>query len=126
HSANLLNTTTSLTSSPNPSTTGQAVTLTATVSPVPPATAVPTGTVTFRDGANSLSTVTLVNGSASLTISTLALGSHSLTAVYSGSATFAASTAPVGKQVVNAPAAAATSTTINSTPNPSALGQTGT
>src|SRR2546426_482134 len=120
---NLLNTSTSLTSTPNPSTTGQAVTLTATVSPVPPATGVPTGTVTFRDGANSLSTVTLVNGSASLTISTLALGSHSLTAVYSGSATFGASTSPVVNQVVNAPAAAATSTTINSTPNPSSLGQ---
>src|SRR2546425_332865 len=121
---NLLNTSTSLTSTPNPSTTGQAVTLTATVSPVPPATGVPTGTVTFRDGANSLSTVALVNGSASLTISTLALGSHSLTAVYSGSATFATSTSPVVNQVVNAPAAAATSTTINSTPNPSSLGQT--
>src|SRR5437867_821458 len=121
---NLLNTSTSLTSTPNPSTTGQAVTLTATVSPVPPASGVPTGTVTFRDGATSLGTVTLVNGSASLTISTLALGSHSLTAVYSGSATFATSTSPVVNQVVNAPAAAATSTTINSTPNPSSLGQT--
>src|SRR3989454_1050335 len=121
---NLLNTSTSLTSTPNPSTTGQAVTLTATVSPVPPATGVPTGTVTFRDGANSLSTVTLVNGSASLTISTLVVGSHSLTAVYSGSATFATSTSPTVNQVVNAPAAAATSTTINSTPNPSSLGQT--
>src|SRR5438309_1777811 len=121
---NLPHTSTSLSSTPNPSATGQAVTLTATVSPVPPATGVPTGTVTFRDGANSLSTVTLVNGSASLTISTLALGSHSLTAVYSGSATFGASTSPVVNQVVNAPAAAATSTTINSTPNPSSLGQT--
>src|SRR3989475_348367 len=92
-------TSTSLTSTPNPSNEGQAVTLTATVSPVPPAAGVPTGTVTFRDGANSLGTVTLVNGSASLTISTLALGSHSLTAVYSGSATFATSTsAVVGKE----------------------------
>src|SRR5207302_9183329 len=103
----LVNTSTSLTSTPNPSATGQAVTLTATVSPVPPAAGVPTGTVTFRDGANSLGTVTLVNGSASLTISTLALGSHSLTSVYSGSATFGASTSPFVNQVVNAPAAAA-------------------
>src|SRR5438552_929945 len=117
-------TTTSLSSTPNPSVIGQTVTLTATVSPVPPAVGTPTGTVTFNDGTTSLGTATLVNGSASLTISTLALGSHSLTAVYSGSATFATSTSPVVNQVVNAPAAAATSTTINSTPNPSSLGQT--
>src|SRR2546425_11548780 len=83
----------------------------------------PTGTVTFSDGATSLGVVTLVNGSASLTISTLALGSHSLTAVYSGSATFATSTSAVVNQVVNAPAAAATSTSLTSTPNPSTTGQ---
>src|SRR5436309_2995875 len=117
-------TTTSLSSTPNPSVIGQAVTLTATVSPVPPAVGTPTGTVTFNDGTTSLGVVTLVNGSASLTVSTFAVGSHSLTAVYSGSATFGASTSPVVNQVVNAPAAAATSTTINSTPNPSSLGQT--
>src|SRR5262245_1088515 len=116
----LLSTSTSLSSTPNPSTTGQTVTLSSTVSS---GAGVPTGTVTFRDGANTLSTVPLVNGSASFTISTLALGSHSLTAVYSGSATFAASSSPVVTQVVNAPAAAATSTTLNSTPNPSSLGQ---
>src|SRR2546427_194147 len=113
-------TTTSLTSTPNPSTTGQAVTLSATVTS---AAGVPTGTVTFRDGATVLSTVTLVNGSASLSISTLAAGSHPLTAAYNGSATFAASTSAVVTQIVNAPAAAATSTTLTSTPNPSTTGQ---
>src|SRR3989441_948775 len=118
---NLLNTSTSLTSTPNPSTTGQAVTLTATVSPVPPATGVPTGTVTFRDGANSLSTVALVNGSASLTISTLALGSHSLTAAFNGNATFAASTSAVLTQTVNA---GNSSTSLTSSLNPSTAGQT--
>src|SRR5437773_1924876 len=118
------NTSTTLISTPNPSNVGQAVTLTATVSAVSPAAGVPTGTVTFRDGNTALAVVTLVNGSASLTISTLATGNHSLTAVYSASATFAASTSPVVNQVVNAPAAAATSTTINSTPTPASLGQT--
>ncbi len=117
------NSTTSLTSTPNPSTTGQAVTLTATVSAVAPATAVPTGTITFRDGATSLGVAALVNGSASLTISTLATGSHPLTAVYSGSATFAPSTSAVVTQVVNAPAPAATTTSLTSTPNPSTTGQ---
>src|SRR5213594_123262 len=120
---NLLNTSTSLTSTPNPSTTGQAVTLTATVSAVAPATGVPTGTITFRDGATVLGTATLVNGSASISISTLAAGSHPLTAAYGGSATFAASTSAVVTQVVNAPAAAATTTTLTSTPNPSTTGQ---
>src|SRR2546422_1041400 len=117
-------TSTSLTSTPNPSNVGQAVTLTATVSAVSPAAGVPTGTITFRDGATSLGVVTLVNGSASLTVSTLATGNHSLTAIYSGSPSFATSTSPTVTQVVNAPAAASTSTTINSTPNPSSLGQT--
>jgi len=93
-------TSTTLTSTPNPSTTGQAVTLSATVTS---AAGVPTGTVTFSDGATALGTVTLVNGSASLSISTLAAGSHPLTAAYNGSATFAASTSAVVTQVVNAP-----------------------
>ena len=112
-------TTTSLTSTPNPSTVGQAVTLRATVSPVAPATGVPDGTVTFRDGAATLATATLVNGSASISVSTLATGSHSLTAVYSGSLDFAASTSAAVTQVVNAapapaPAPGATDTvTIN-------------
>jgi len=103
---NLASTSTSLTSTPNPSTVGQAVTLRATVSPVAPATGVPTGSVTFRDGATSLGVVALVNGSASLTISTLAAGSHSLTAAYGGSPTFLASTSAAVTQTVNAAAPA--------------------
>jgi len=117
------NSTTSLTATPNPSITGQAVTLTATVSAVAPATGVPTGTVTFRDGVTVLGTATLVNGSASISTSTLAVGSHPLTAAYGGSATFAASTSATVTQVVNAPGVAATTTSLTSTPNPSTTGQ---
>src|SRR5439155_493896 len=112
-------TSTSLTSTPNPSIVGQAVTLTATVSPAAADTLVPGGTVAFRDGATSLGVVALVNGSASLTISTLAAGSHSLTAAYGGSPTFLASTSAVVTQTVNAnapappPAAGADTVTIN-------------
>ena len=124
HVVNAGNSTTSLTSTPNPSTTGQTVTLTATVSAVAPATGTPTGTVTFRDGATVLSTVTLVNGSASFQTAALAVGSHPLTATYNGSATFSTSTSAVVTQIVNAPAAAATSTSLTSTPNPSTVGQT--
>src|SRR3989475_781968 len=116
-------TSTVLTSTPNPSTTGQTVTLNATVTAVAPAVGVPTGTMTFRDGATVLGTATLVNGSASISISTLAAGSHPLTAAYGGSATFAASTSAVVTQVVNAPAAAARPLPWPSTPTPSAPGQ---
>ena len=92
-------TTTTLTSTPNPSTTGQAVTLSATVIS---AAGVPTGTVTFRDGTNVLGTVTLVNGNASLSVSMRTAGTHPLTATYNGSATFGVSTSATVNQVVNA------------------------
>src|SRR5262245_55239872 len=99
-------TSTALTSTPNPSTTGQAVTLRATVSPAPPATGVPTGTVQFRDGAANLGApVALTTGVATLVTSALAVGSHSLTAVYSGDDDFLASTSAAVTQVVNAVAA---------------------
>jgi len=74
---------------------------------------VPTGTVTFRDGATVLSTVTLVNGSASFQTAALAAGSHPLTATYNGSAAFAASTSATVIQVVNAVNNAADTVTIN-------------
>src|SRR5437667_7486669 len=121
HTVNPSSTTTTLTSTPNTSTPAQPVTLNATVSAVAPAVGVPTGTVTFRDGATSLGVVTLVNGSASLTVSTLTTGSHSLTAVYSGSPNFNASTSPAVTHIVNA---GNTTTSLPSTPNPSNFGQT--
>src|SRR5439155_1608879 len=107
--------------SPSASAFGQAVTLTAVVSPVAPGTGVPTGTVTFRDGATVLATVTLANGSASFVTSTLAVGSHSLTAAYSGGGNFLASTSATVIHTVNP---GSTSTSLSSTPNPSTLGQT--
>src|SRR5437773_1944680 len=113
-------TTTTLTASPNPSTVGQAVTLTATVRPVAPATGVPTGSVSFRDGATTIETATLdATGTASIVVSTLGAGNHSLTAVYAGSPDFQTSTSAVVTQVVRA----ATTTTLSSTPNPSTAGQ---
>src|SRR5438046_3927077 len=78
-------TTTTLATAPNPSAGGQPLTLTATVSPVAPATGVPTGTVAFKDGGVTIGTAPLVNGVATLTISTLFPGAHSLPPVYSGS-----------------------------------------
>ena len=58
------------------------VTLTATVTGTG---AVPTGTVTFKDGATAIGSGTLNSGGiATLTTSSLAVGSHSITAVYAG------------------------------------------
>lgn len=74
----------SLTSSANPSTVGQSVTFTATVSS-PGGGVNPTGTVTFFDGSTPLGTQSL-NGSgvATYITSTLANGVHQVTAVYNG------------------------------------------
>ena len=69
-----------LTASPNPATSGQNVTFTATVTGV-----APTGTVQFADGAAKLgSPVALNGGVAALATSALAPGSHSITATYAG------------------------------------------
>jgi Bacterial Ig-like domain (group 3)/Beta-propeller repeat len=90
-------TATSLSSSPNPSNPGQAVTLTATVTP-----AGATGLVSVRDGNTVVGFAALnANGAASLSSSSLSGGSHSIIAEYSGDAKFAASTSAVLTQVVN-------------------------
>jgi len=90
-------TTTALASSLNPSTLGQAVTFTATVTG-----ASPTGSVQFFNGASSLGTSALAGSVATLTTSALTQGSHTITAVYSGDASNATSTSPAVQQVVNA------------------------
>ncbi len=66
---------------------GQPVTLTANVTGI-----VPTGTVTFSDGATALGTVALTGSTASLTTTTLSAGSHSFTATYNGDGSNNAST----------------------------------
>jgi len=93
----LTSTTTSITSSLNPSGVGQSVTFTATTTG-----SSPTGTVTFKDGANTLGTGTL-NGSAVATFTTSSLtpGSHSITASYGGDSNNSASTSAALVQVVN-------------------------
>ena len=91
---NGLPTTSTLTASPNPATVGQAVTLTTSVTG---SKATPTGTVTFYYGSDALDTVALnSSGVASFTASSTGLpaGTYAIHAVYSGSATYAASTSP--------------------------------
>jgi Bacterial Ig-like domain (group 3)/FG-GAP-like repeat len=113
-------TTTAVTSSLNPSTSGTSVTFTATVSST--TAGMITGSVTFFDGATSLGTGTLAGGVATLTTSLLTTGSHSITGQYGGDTNFAASTSPVLTQTVNAGTKASTTTTVASSLNPSTAG----
>ncbi|SPF35519.1 exported hypothetical protein [Candidatus Sulfopaludibacter sp. SbA4] len=112
-------TTLTLATSPNPSTVGQAVTLTATVFP-----ASATGSVSFRSltmaYVQNLPSVSLVNGSAILTYDGLALGSHALEATYPGGGNYTESYNSVDQTVNQAP----TTTSLQAAPSSSTLGQT--
>jgi len=111
-------TTAALGSSLNPSTYGQAVTFTATVTST---AGTPSGSITFMDGAATLGSGTLnASGQATLTPTTLLAGSHSITAVYAGGGGFSGSTSPALTQTVNK---ASTSTSVSSSVNPSVAGQ---
>jgi hypothetical protein len=89
-------TSTSIESSANPATSGQAITFTATVSS---ALGTPTGIVTFRIG-SIVTTGLLINGKATFTIPTLNPGTYAVTATYNGSGGFQSSTSAVLTQTV--------------------------
>ena len=95
-------TSTALTSAPNPSTSGQSVTFTATVTS---GSGVPAGTVTFTEGATTWASNVAVNGSGQAAFSTTALsvGSHTLTATFTGASGWLGSSGTNGgaPQVVN-------------------------
>ena len=98
-----------MTASPTTTVYGQPVTLTATFATAAGQTPVPTGNVTFYDGATAIGQAPLTNmGSggdqATLTVSTLSGGTHELSAVYAGDQTFSGSnTMPVLVTVNPAP-----------------------
>ncbi len=94
--AEIIDTTTALGANINPTSFGQAVTLTATVTP-----SASTGTVTFKDGTTTLGTGTVSGGVATFTTSGLSVGSHSITAEYGGDASYATSTSSPLTQFVN-------------------------
>jgi len=111
---NQITTTTSLQAAPATSTTGQSVTLTATVSP-----STATGTVSFLDGSTPIGTGGLNGGTAVFSISTLSAGSHSLTASYGGDTNDAPSVSPlVTEAVLNA-----STTSLQAAPASSSPGQ---
>jgi Bacterial Ig-like domain (group 3)/Divergent InlB B-repeat domain len=95
---NSSSTTTALKSSLNPSTVGQTVTLTATVTS---SGGTPTGTVNFSDGGALNVTEPLSGGVATFSTASLSVGSHSITATYGGDSNFQGSTSSVLTQVVN-------------------------
>ncbi|CAG0937768.1 hypothetical protein TFLX_06723 [Thermoflexales bacterium] len=123
HTVNKANTTTSVTSAPNPSVFGQAVTFTATVAIDGAGAGTPTGTVTFFDNGASLGSGGLNgSGQAMLATSSLAVGAHTaITATYSGNANFNGSTLIAYTHTVNK---VNTATSLTSAPNPSMFGQT--
>jgi uncharacterized repeat protein (TIGR01451 family) len=115
-------TTTVLGASPNPTSAGQAVTFTATVSPTPSGT--PAGTMSFYNGATLLGTVAVnSSGIATLTTSSLPLGANAITATYSGNATFAGSTSSTLTETVAGSGLTSTTTQITASPNPATAGQ---
>jgi YVTN family beta-propeller protein len=83
---------TKFTSTPNPSTLGQAVTFMATITSP---TVIPTGPVTFMVGTKVLGTAQLSSGKAKFTTSTLPVGSTKVTAIYFGDSNIAKSSASV-------------------------------
>jgi large repetitive protein len=116
-------TTTVVTSSANPSVSGQGVTYTAIVAPVAPASGTPTGTTTFMDGTTTISGCSaqpLVGGVAWCSASYPGIGTHAITATYNGDSDFIGSTSPIFTQTINQGATAAV---ITSAVNPSIAGQ---
>ena len=117
----------SLTSSANPSTSGDPVTFTASTSALDPGLPTPTGTVQFLvDGSNSGSPVTLDSSgeATSAPISNLSTGSHSISATYSGDSVFATTkSAPLTQSVdVPVPVLAAANIALSSSQNPIPFG----
>jgi hypothetical protein len=108
---------TTISSSPRPSIYGQPVVLTAKVSS--PLT-LPTGSVSFSDGATLLGTGKLNNGIASISVTTLSGGSHSITANYLGSGSLYPSTSAPLRQIVTL---ATTTITLSSSSNPAPRGK---
>jgi hypothetical protein len=92
--------TTSLQSSPAPSTLRQLVTFTAVVAA---ASGNPTGSVTFFDGATSLGTGILTNGQATFSTAALSEGSHDIIGAYSGDLNASPSISAALTQVVGPP-----------------------
>ena len=110
-------TTTGLTSSANPSGTGQSITYTATVTSQYGGVA--TGSVVFNSGSQTLGTASLSGNVASLTTSFATAGTYSITAQYNGDSNNTGSASAVFSEKI----IASTTTSVTSSLNPSVVGQ---
>lgn len=114
-------TSTLLVSSKNPSGAAESVTFTATVAAVAPGAGVPSGTVDFSDGGNSIGSVALDGtGKASLSTSALTVGNHNIIATYGGGTNHATS---ASGSLVQSVGLLSTTTTLASSSNPSLVGE---
>ena len=107
-------------SAPIQSIYGDAVNFTATVTVTAPGAGIPTGAVTFYDGANILGTGTLSNGTATFSTNSMNIGSYSIRAVYAGDGNYSTSESdPVGFSI----SVRGTVTSLSSTHISSAIGE---
>ncbi len=114
---------TTLTATPNPSFFGQSITLTAMVASSGSGSAIPTGSVIFVDGTNTIGTAALdKSGKATLAVSSLSVGSHNIGANYGGDGNFSPSSASGAAGVSQVVAQSNTVISISGSPNPSVFG----
>jgi hypothetical protein len=111
-------TSTTVNVAPNPAAAFATLVLTSTVTAT---SGTPTGTVTFNANGTKLGSAPLnASGAATLSVAAPLPGTYSITAVYSGDASYNASTsAPVTETIT----AAASGTTLTASPNPAYQGQ---
>jgi hypothetical protein len=107
-----------LTVTPNPAPFGTPVTMTATLTAMPPSTGIPTGTVQFFDNGAAIGTSPVsALGVAVLISTTLPAGADTITCTYSGDANFApAPCNPVVEQINPAPTALTLTSSVNPSP----------
>ena len=118
-------TTSVVTSSANPSASGQTVTYTTTVTASAPASGTRTGTVNFQDAGVTIvgcgAKAVAATGTATCAIAYAGPGIHLVAGVYSGDTNFLTSTSAVRTQTVGQ---GSTGSAVTSSANPSASGQT--
>ncbi|MFE2188881.1 Ig-like domain repeat protein, partial [Streptomyces sp. NPDC059455] len=115
-------TATAVTTAPDPSTVGDPVTFTATVTAVPPGAGAPTGTVTFDPGDGTPPLTAPLSGdtaTATYTYTDTAGSPYTVTATYHGDVDFTASSGTDIQTVEPA----TTATALASVPDPSSVGQ---
>jgi uncharacterized repeat protein (TIGR03803 family) len=110
--------TTTITPSLNPVTYGNPVTFNATITPAQ-GSGVPTGSVTFYDGATVVANEPLVGGVASVTTSQLVYNVGAITVVYSGDTNFKSSSAYMSEAVEQVE----TTSKLSAAPSPSIYNQ---